>query len=354
MLPPSGRKASYTHARFRFLFCVIVLLGSVSAAYAQAGGVDFTGTNGKHRIKGYLYFPSGRSVDTRLKVKLESTMAGPLSVMADANGSFNFMGLAPGSYTVVIESEDFETARESVFIDTDVRSRKGTNTVSTPRVYTVMIYLQLKRSKPAEKAGVINATLANVPEQARDLYQKALEASQVGNHQRAVELLQGAVSFYPEFALAFNEMGMQYLRLGRPGEAAQALRSALKYAPDNFNVLLNYGIALLNKKEFAEAESQLRQALRQKDHSPLAHMYLGIALINLRKFEEAESSLSRAVTTGGEGLSLVHYYLGGIYWRKKEYKRAAEELEKYLQLSPKATDAEKIRATIKDLRNKPV
>jgi regulator of sirC expression with transglutaminase-like and TPR domain len=34
--------------------------------------------------------------------------------------------------------------------------------------------------------------------------------------------------------------------------------------------------------------------------------------------------------------------------RKKE---AADELEKYLQLDPKAPEAEKIRGTIKDLRN---
>lgn len=353
MLPPSGRKPSSARSLFSFLFSAAFLLAAVSAASAQSGGVDFTGTNGKHRIKGYLYFPSGRSVDTRLKVKLESLNSGTLTVMTDSNGSFSFMGLAPGSYTIVIESEDYETARESVYIDTDARSRRGVNTISAPRVYTVMVYLQLKRAKTTEKAGVINAALANVPQQARDLYRQALEASQGGNHQRAVELLKGAVSLYPEFALAFNELGTQYLRLGRPGEAAEALRSALKYSPDNFNVLLNYGIALLNKKEFAEAETQLRLALRQKEYSPLAHMYLGIALINLRKYEEAESSLSRAITAGGEGLSLVHYYLGGIYWRKREYKRAAEQLEKYLQLSPKAPDAEKIRATIKDLRSKP-
>nr|MBA2734600.1 hypothetical protein [Acidobacteriota bacterium] len=47
-----------------------------------------------------------------------------------------------------------------------------------------------------------------------------------------------------------------------------------------------------------------------------------------------------------------HYYLGGIYWRKGDTKRAGDELEKYLQLAPKAHDAERIRATIKELRSK--
>ena len=352
MLPPSVQMAANSHPfSIRFSFLILLLLLPLAPS-VQAQGVDFTGTNGKHSIKGHLYFPSGRAVDARLKVRLEGTNTGSLSVMTDMNGSFSFIGLAPGSYTVVIESDDYETARERVFIDTEAKTRRA-NSLSTPRVYTVMVYLQPKRVVSNEKTGVINASLAHIPGQARDLYMKALEAAQAGDNQKALELLKSAVSFYPEFALALNEMGAQYLRLGQLDKAAEVLRSALKLAPDNFAVLLNYGVALLNKKEFAEAETQLRLALKQKDYSPVARMYLGITLINLRKYDDAETQLLRAITNGGDGLGPVHYYLGGIYWRKKQYKRAADELEKYLQLSPKALDAEKVRATIKDLRSKP-
>jgi regulator of sirC expression with transglutaminase-like and TPR domain len=38
--------------------------------------------------------------------------------------------------------------------------------------------------------------------------------------------------------------------------------------------------------------------------------------------------------------------------RGKDHKRAADELETYLKLEPKASDAERIRAAIKDLRSK--
>jgi regulator of sirC expression with transglutaminase-like and TPR domain len=36
----------------------------------------------------------------------------------------------------------------------------------------------------------------------------------------------------------------------------------------------------------------------------------------------------------------------------RDYKRAADELETYLKLVPNAADAERTRATIKDLRAK--
>ena len=49
---------------------------------------------------------------------------------------------------------------------------------------------------------------------------------------------------------------------------------------------------------------------------------------------------------------MANYYLGGLYWRKKDYARAVEQLEKYLLLTPNAPDAERVRATVKDLRDR--
>jgi Tfp pilus assembly protein PilF len=51
-------------------------------------------------------------------------------------------------------------------------------------------------------------------------------------------------------------------------------------------------------------------------------------------------------------LGMANYYLGGLYWRKKDYPRAVEQLEKYLASTPNAPDAERVRATIKDFRSR--
>ena len=334
------------------LVCTALLLLPLIRANAQ-GGIDTTGTNGKHTISGRIYFPSGRSADVQLRIKLESTNTGGLSILADSNGHFSFRGLAPGNYSITVESDDeYETARDSVYIDTEARARRM-SMPSFTRSYSVTFHLQAKRkSDGAGKPGVLNAALAGVSPAARDFYTKALEAARAGDSRKAVELLKGALSYHPDFALALNELGVQYLKLSQPDKAAEALRSALRLVPDNFTARLNYGIALLNKKEFAEAESQLRQVLKKNDASPTARMYLGIALINLRNYDESEKELQRAISTSGGNLGQAHYYLGGIYWRKKEYKRAVDELETYLKLVPNAPEAERIRATIKDLHSK--
>ena len=89
-------------------------------------------------------------------------------------------------------------------------------------------------------------------------------------------------------------------------------------------------------------------------------MYLGIALVRKRtaraednaRYLEAERELQRAVTLGGDQIVQAHYFLAGIYWRNGDYRRAADELETYLKLAPNAPDADKTRATIKELRAK--
>lgn len=337
------------------LLFTLILLFLISPATLRAQmGTDSTGTGGRHVIQGRLYFPSGRRSDVLVRVKLQGSNTGDLIVMADVNGNFAFKGLAPGSYTVVIDgSDEYETARESVFIDTEVRSRSGISPPAISRPYTVLIYLQLKReSEAAGKPGVLNAALANIPAEARSLYMQALESLKLGDSKKGIEQLRAAISIYPDFGLALNELGVQYLRLNEVVKAAESLAHAVKLVPDAFAPRLNYGIALLERKSFKEAEEQFRQAVKRQDASAIAHYYLGLTLLNLQSYDEAETELLRSIQLGGDGLSLTHRYLGGLYWRKKNYKRAASELETYLKLSPKAPDAEQIRSTIKELRGK--
>jgi Tfp pilus assembly protein PilF len=332
-------------------FLVSLVVFSFSPVRAQSGGgVDQTGTGGRHAIQGRIYFPSGRRSDVRVKVKLENFNAGELSVLSDPNGSFVFRGLEPGSYTVVVDGgEDYEIARERVYIDTDgSNSRRGITLPPVTRLYTVQISLRPKDTGP--KAGVVNAVLAGVPETARELYRKAVDSAGAGDSLKAVEQLKAALAAYPAFPLALNELGIQYLKLGQAAKAAEVLKSAVKLVPEDFHPRLNYGIALLNQRKFGEAEEQLRVAISKNNSAPTAHMYLGITLAIQRKLDEGKKELEIAVTFKSNEVVLSHRYLAGIYLEKHEYKPAAEELESYLKLVPKAPDAEVLRRKIKELR----
>ena len=335
---------------FVLIICVLVLPVAVSG---QGNGRASTGTGGIHIIQGYVFFPSGRRAEGTIVVRLQPMNGGEITVIPDSSGAFVFNSLSPGNYSVVVNAgNDYEIARDSVYIDSDLNmSRGGMRIPTTSRRYTVMIHLTEKRNASV-KAGVINAALAEVPEKARKAFEKGLEHARAGESAKAVDSLKEAVTLYPKFPLALNELGVQYLKLGHKDKAIEALKEAVKLSPEAYGPRLNLGIALLEAKQFAEAEEQLREALKRNSSLPTGHMYLGLCLVRLSRYDEAEKELLLAIEGSGNQLAMAQYYLGGIYWKKEEYPKAVDALEAYLKLTPNAPDAERVRATIKDLRSR--
>ena len=348
-----GRERLFTG---RALCALLLAALCASAARAQVG-TDDTGTGGKHIIQGRILFPSGRRADSRLKVRLQSQSSGELSVYADSNGYFGFRSLEAGSYTVVIEGgNDFETVRESIYIEADINKMlRGMTPPPIARPYPLQGYLQPQRREgmPAEsRPGTLNASLAGVPKPAQELYNKALDAARNNDPAKAVEMLRSAVAAYHDFPLALTEMGMLYLKLKQPAKAADALREAHKLTPDDYPTLLTYAVALNDSGQFPEAETQFRKAAAKNASAPLAHYYLGVLLIRRRELDEAEKELKAAIEVGGDEVPYAHKYLGGLYWNRHANKQAADELETYLKLVPNAEDAPRLRATVKELRSK--
>lgn len=340
---------------FRGIFSLVII---ASGIYAQN-----IGTGGKHTIQGRIFLPSGQSPENSITVRLESTSFGTITVLTDRSGSFVFGSLAPGNYTVVVDpGENFEISRESVSIEADVQipsPNSSDNIGAAPsgntKTIKLPIHLQFKRNKrnTLQVNQVINAKLAGVPKHALKRYEKAIELSRRNKIEESVAELKTAISIYPQFSVALAELGKQYLKLGKLAEAIAALRAALKIDPNDFEAKLNYGIALLNKKEVNEAEKELKEAVVMNNNAVTPHLYLGLAFIQNQNLDEAQKELELAKKLKRENeFPLVHKYLGGVYWAKKQYKLAADEVEKYLKLSPNIPDANKMREIIKDLRSK--
>ena len=326
----------------KFLLTLGVILSCALVASAQAPGSTrgLASSGGNNMIQGRIHFPSGQTATGKtIKVNLESTSNfSALSTVADQDGVFRFTGLEAGDYTVVVDAgNDFEKAREPVNIYRET-SRGG-------RSMQVSIQLQPKVSSS-------NPLFANVPEKALSLYQKGTTAARKGDAKSAAESLTAAVAAYPNFPIALSELGTQYLLLKQYDKAGETFETLLKLKPADAAAHLNLGIVEFNKKKFDEAEGHLRKALELKSAGPSAHYYLGLTFVSLKRYEEALKEFELTISNGGENIALAHKYLGGLYMSAHKNSEAADELEKYLQLDPKAADADRIKGTIKDLRNK--
>lgn len=327
----------------RIAFLVLFLVLCAVSVLAQRPGDISTGTSdtalgGDNSIFGTVILPSGHSVERRIRVRLVTETMGDRTTTTDGDGLFFFRGLTTGRYSVVIDNEkEFEP----VNVQIDIYQNRG--------AWPVNIRLALKGTA-GQKPGVINADLATVPKGALGFYTKAAELAKAGNHKEAIENLRLAVAEYPEFMLAYNEMGVQYLRLNEAGKAEEAFRSALKIKAEAFEPLINLGIILEQTDRFSEAETTLRAALKQNEKSAVGHYFLGRSLAKLGRFDEAGKELVACVKLGGDEMKEAHRLLAIIYSAQGKKKQAAAELETYLRLVPEASDAEQLRLSIERLR----
>jgi len=336
-----------------FLATVLLTVLSTSEARAQVGGVDSDpgdpGTGGRNTIQGSIFLPGGQRPDARFKVKLTGLTSVEQFQLSDDGGSFTFRRLQGGTYTVIVDAgKEYEVASESVDIIEPPRRRNDPG-ITIP----IHITLQPRGARTSGVPGTVDARASAVPDSAKDLYKQAMESSKSGDRNKAIEELNKALEIYPNFVSALTELGVQYMQLKQWDRATDALRKAIKISPDAFYPHLNYGIVLVQVKNYKDATSELRFAVQKDRTSAVAHLYLGRALINVGQYDAAESALRHTITIGGSGDEAVeaHRYLGAVYIEKRDSARAADELDAYLKLAPKAKDAERIRAIIKDLRS---
>jgi tetratricopeptide (TPR) repeat protein len=282
---------------------------------------------------------NGQRIAKRVSIRLRTPTRGDRISASDERGNFVFQGVPPGDYLLVMDREpDFEPFSQSV----TVIQPRGT----PAQTFFVSIRLDLK-GKSNANPGVLNAEFANVPARARASYDKAIELAQAHNNKAAVEQLKLAISEYPNFMLAFNELGVQYLRLGELDKAEEALAKALKLAPESATPLLTHGILLAVMGKYNLAVTELQTALKQKEQSAIGHLYLGQSLAILGRFADAEAHLTRAVALGGSEVTDAHRFLGAIYFQRGERDKGVAEFETYLKLAPKAKDADQVRNMIR-------
>ena len=330
-------KCRLRYALIPAVLVFVALAGSNVFGQGVGSSRGLPGSGGIHTIQGKIYDPSGKPIETQLRITLESPNTSTLSTATDADGTFMFRSLEAGEYRLTVHGgKEYEDAMEYASIYREA-SPGG-------RIVSLTIQMRLKTA--------LDPRFASVPSEALNAYKKGMEAAGTGDTKKAIDQLGKAVAIHQNFGPALAELGVQYLKSGQVDKAATSLEAAVKIAPADFYPQLNYGIALLNQKKFDQAEEHLRVAVLKNNSAPTAHMYLGMALMNQKKLEEAQIELETAVSGNSSEVGIAHRYLGGIYWGQRDYRRAAEELETYLKLVPKAADAERTRQAIAELKSK--
>jgi len=107
------------------------------------------------------------------------------------------------------------------------------------------------------------------------MLQKALKASDAGDHSGAVKQLQKTIAKCPDTgAYVYSLLGVEYLKTDQIPDAVDALEQAVKLLPHDASNHANLGLALVSDGQYDRAEPELRRALDLNPHYAMATQLL--------------------------------------------------------------------------------
>ncbi|MGQ0760657.1 MAG: tetratricopeptide repeat protein [Acidobacteriota bacterium] len=326
----------------------IVVFSSVLAVLAQTDRPELANRPERDKsalgsIRGRVLLPDGRQFNANIKITLQTIRGTVIVVFTDSQGQFEFSELVPGNYQIEVDPTDrsrFDTSSE------DVQVFRG-----APSVVTLTV-----KARAGSNARTKNSTVSvtelsrDVPSKAKKEFEKASVAANKGLTEEAIAHLKSAVAIYPQFAMAYNDLGVQLLAAGRLDEARDALERAVGLDRNAFNPTLNLGIVLVHLHRFAEAVEVLSRAITTQPNSAAARLYSGMALRALGNLESAEKNFKSAYQVGGAEYAVALFYLGEIYLDRGNRNSALDSLQRYLAEVPNAANGNQVRKMIAALR----
>jgi len=197
----------------------------------------------------------------------------------------------------------------------------------------------------------ISATSAGAPAKARKEYEKGRELEKKEKWDPALASFQKAVEMYPEYAIAWFEMGRVQVQKGELGAARQSFHQSS--VADSKFVGAHHELAklALQDKQWQEVVDTTDAVLKLNPvNVPGDWLLNAVGNFNLQHPDAAEKSALRGLELDGQhNFPKLEYLLSAILAQKREYPRALEHLRNYLRLAPHAADAETVQKQVEEL-----
>ena len=309
---------------------VVLLCGFLLSATAQAQDIEpkyKTADTNNATIRGRVTLPSGFGAEGYARITLKTQQSILSTIYTNNSGEFQIRNLSEGIYFVQAEmpQSNFEPV---------------TRRIELGRGLMIDLVLELgeKKDLTLNRVGkIVSAAELRqaVPAAAKKQYELGLKFVSKGNFQQAAMHFQEALSIYPEYLAARNDLGAQYLKLKQIDVAQKHFEIVLANDPKNFNAKFNMGLVQVERHNYTEAIGILNQAIAIDSTRPVARLWIGIAKLELGDVEVAEAELTRALIMGGDECVAAHYHLARIYMNRGALMEAARSVRSYIQQAPR-------------------
>jgi len=263
------------------------------------------------------YLISGKVVDTKgypvpnVEIRLRDTGSSrSFALETKKDGTFKFVGLPHGIYTVVFRKAGFaEKTDEWKF----VKAQDAMVKVEIPPVTMVAAEVLAQAEKMKEAAtgvkeaseklrlgdfdaalGLLQPILDKNPNDPNAWYVRGLALQRKGVWADATAAFLKVTELAPQFAAGFYQLGVCYQRQGEPDKALGQYQTALTLDPANADLMYNLGLVLFGQGRIDEALPRFEQALALKPDDPAYLEMAGRCYVNKGDFLKAIAYLEKA------------------------------------------------------------
>jgi tetratricopeptide (TPR) repeat protein len=315
---------------------LLVSLLLVAAASAQ---IDHGPLQTASRVRIRVTLPDRAPCTTSTRVTLIGNMGFSLAETS-ANGECiaTFFDVPSGRYRVALSGDVVNTDAGEIEVtslqDVEVRARHTADPANSfPGLPTF-----------------VSAADLHVPSTAAKEFGKANQMIARAEWSKAADRLHKAVTLYPSYAAAYNNLGAVYSRLGDTADARSALQEAI--ALDDHLAAAYVNLARLDfaEKNFADAESLLNKESSLAAPSADELNLLAYSEMMNQHGDQAIETSRHAHAAQLSHHAFLHLIAAHVYELKARITESVAELQTYLREEPAATRAEEIKKAIATLQ----
>jgi Flp pilus assembly protein TadD len=201
------------------------------------------------------------------------------------------------------------------------------------------------------QGSTFSVTTALASKDARKAYEKGIDNAKKEKWGDAERELAKAVQIYPDYVIAWYELGKVYQRLKKTDDARNAYLEALRIDP---KFVGPYGplIAInVNQQKWEDVAGDFSKVLRLDPFvAPDLYFYGAVANYNLSNVDLAETYAREAASRDDQRrIPKIYHLLGVILARRGDYAGARDYVQTYLKLRPQAIDDEEIKLLLADI-----
>ncbi len=198
------------------------------------------------------------------------------------------------------------------------------------------------------EGSTVSVTSLSAPEKARKAYEHGEVALARQKYAEAQKHFEQATGSYPEYAMAWSELGTALERQGQMSAAAEAYRKASAADAKYIKPLAQLASLAGRQQHWEDERAEAAAALKLHPiEFPVVYYCLAEASFRLGRYPEAENAARGAIEVDlHREFPQAYLLLAAVLAQKGDHDAVVKELREYLKAAPQADDAPQIRQQV--------